>query len=63
MFYHSNDACNGGLKVVADGGAVLVGNTIADCWTPCNGGLKVAVGCRWWRRVSGECACRLLDAL
>ena len=28
-----------------------------------NGGLKVALGCEWCRRVIGERNCRLLDAL
>ena len=49
------------------GGAVFLGNANRrfkpDCYTPCNGGLKVAVGCRWWHRVFGECNCRLVDAL
>ena len=26
---------------------MLLGNAIACCQTPCNGGLKVGVGCRW----------------
>ena len=42
-------------------GAVLLGNAVAD--RQCNGGLKVVVGCTWWRRVFGECNCRLLQAL
>ena len=25
--------------------------------------LMVAIGCKWWRGVIGECNCRLLDAL
>ena len=35
-------------------GAVFLANAIADCWTPCNGGLRVAVGCRRWRRSWGQ---------
>ena len=30
-----------------------MGNAIADCQTPYDGVLKVALGCRWWRRVGG----------
>ena len=50
---------------VASGGAVLLGNVTADadCQTLYNGGLKVVIGCEWWRRVIGECNCRFLDAL
>ena len=56
---------NGGLELVQWRAmcGVLVGNATADCWTPYNGGLKVVMGCEWWRRVIGECNCRLLDAL
>ena len=36
---------------VADVGSVFLVNTIA------------AVGCRWWRRIVGECNCRLPDTL
>ena len=32
---------------------VFLGEAVADCQTPCNGGLKVALGCKWWRRVWG----------
>ena len=28
-----------------------------------SGGCQVGLGCRWWRRVSGKCRCRILDAL
>ena len=50
---------------MADGGAVLLGNVTADadCQMLYNGGLKVVIGCEWWRRVIGECNCRFLDAL
>ena len=56
---------HGGLELVQWRAmcGVLVGNATADCWTPYNGGLKVVMGCEWWRRVIGECNCRLLDAL
>ena len=30
---------------------------------PYNAGLKVVMGCEWWRCVIGECNCRRLDAL
>ena len=48
---------------VAIGGAVLLGNAIADCLTSYNGGFKVVMGCDGWCRVIGEGNCRLLDAL
>ena len=49
------------VMVGSSGGAVLLGNAIADCYAQCKCGLKVVVGCSWCRRVIGEC--RLLDAL
>ena len=30
------------------------GMQFADCLTPCNGGLKVAGGCGWWRLQMGR---------
>ena len=34
---------------------VLLGEAVADCQTPYDCGLKVALGCRWWRCVIGKC--------
>ena len=39
---------------------MILGTATADGSTPYNGGLKVVMGCEWWRRVIGR---RLLDAL
>ena len=41
---------------------MFLGNATADCQTQYNGGLKVVMGCRWWRCIFGECNCGLLDA-
>ena len=38
-----------------------VGPAIADSWTPYNGGLKAALGCRLRRFVIGKCSCRLQE--
>ena len=38
---------------------MLLGNAIAEWQTPCNA-IKVALDCKWWRRVIWECNCRLL---
>ena len=33
---------------------LLLREALANCKTPYNGGFKVAMGCRWWRRVIRE---------
>ena len=42
---------------------MILGNAVADRYMPCNGGLKAAMGCRWRRRVIGDCRCIFLGAL
>ena len=55
----SSRHCNGGSEGC---GIVFWGEAIADCKTPRNGGVKVALGCRLWRGVIGTCNSRLLNA-
>ena len=57
--------CSGVFGVVRT--VMVVRRFVAPCYwemqTPCNGGRKVAVGCRWWHRAIQECNCRLLHAM
>ena len=56
--FHGGAVLSGNAIEGFHGAAVLLGNVIARGQTHCNGGLQVALGCRWCRGVIRECHCR-----
>ena len=51
------------LRSAASGEAKENANNCRWLQTPYNAGLKVAISCKWWRRVIGECYCRRLRSV